>query len=456
MKILILFFLFISNDFIFSQHKYKVDYELSKKEEAFLDKVQYHSFQYFMHEVNKENGLVKDRSRIDAPSSTAATGFGVVSWIIGAERGWITRDKAFELVNTLVTFLLNSDQSGSVTSTGYKGFYFHFLDMKTGERVWDCELSTIDTGLLLAGLRFAYQYFNEDTEAEKKLRTMIDTITHRIDWDWLTIKEPKDKTNQYTISLGWYPERGFYEAGWRGFNEALIVYILAAGSGHTYAEKGYQSWLNTYKVGEPYPELKHVMYPPLFVHQYSHMFVDFRNMYDSFMKNLGIDYFENSRRATLTQRLYSMENPKNWVGYDSLTWGITACDGPGEEYNFNGNVFLGYAGRGTSGPDFTFFDDGTIAPTAAGGSIVFTPEYSIPALKNMYERFGQKGLWGKYGFKDAFNLTANWFGPEYIGIDQGPFVIMIENLRTGLVWEYLMRDPVIKKGLDRLGFKRTQ
>ena len=186
------------------------------------------------------------------------------------------------------------------------------------------------------------------------------------------------------------------------------------------------------------------------------MFVDFRGLADKYMKEKEIDYFENSRRATLTQRLYAIDNPLDWKGYDSLCWGLTACDGPGPSYNFNGKEFKTYSARGTSGPDLVHNDDGTIAPTAAGGSVVFAPEIVIPTLISIYERYGKEGLWGPYGFYDSFNPTLDWVDPDYIGIDQGPIVIMIENFRTGLIWEYSMKDPVIKKELKKLGFTKLK
>jgi len=174
------------------------------------------------------------------------------------------------------------------------------------------------------------------------------------------------------------------------------------------------------------------------------------------MNEKGIDYFENSRRATLSNRMYCIQNSNGWIGYDSLTWGISACDGPGESHNKDGEKFFGYAGRGASGPEDNIADDGTITPEAAGGSIPFAPEFCIPTLKNMYDKYGDKGLWDKYGFKDAFNLTANWFDPDYLGLDEGPIVIMIENYKTGLIWKYSMKDPLIKKGLEKLDFTKLE
>ncbi|HZW39401.1 MAG TPA: glucoamylase family protein [Ignavibacteriaceae bacterium] len=421
-------------------------YKLSSEEEQFLDTLQYYTFKYFINEINPENGLVKDRSASYSPASIAATGFGVAAWIIGAEHNWITREEAKKYTLALVKFLNNSDQRGDTNSTGFKGLYYHFLRMDNGKREWKSELSTIDTGLLLAGLRAAYQYFNSNDADEKEIRRLVDIISNRIDWDWLTVKEQDAKEKKFvgSLSMGWLPDnKEFHDMGWIGYNEAMIMYVMAAGTGYKSAASAYQVWLDDYQWMEPYQGLAHIVFPPLFGHQYTQMFLDLRNYYDAYTRKRNIDYFENSRRATLTQRMYAIENPHKHKGYDSLTWGITACDGPN-----------GYAGRGTSGPQFNYFDDGTIAPTAAGGSIPFAPEICIPTLMNIYNKYGKQGLWSKYGLTDAFNPSANWIDKDYIGIDQGPIVVMIENYRTGLIWKYMMKDPVVQKGLEILNFRK--
>jgi hypothetical protein len=426
-------------------------YELSAEEIAFLDTLQHRTFLYFWNECNPHNGLIKDRSTEKSPASIAAVGFGVAAWAVGVERGWITREQAVERTLTLLNFLMNSDQSTDTLATGHRGFYYHFLDMKTAQRVWKCELSTIDTAWLLAGIRFASQYYGGSNSNEQRIRALADSLTFRVDWDWMTL--PEDAHHPNVVSMSWRQERGGVQNyGWTGLNEGLYLYILAAGSGHSSSEKAYKSWLSYYQWDEPYEALAHVVFPPLFGHQYSQMFVDFRGLADEYMQEKRIDYFENSRRATLTQRRYAIDNPAGWAGYDSLVWGLTACDGPGPSYNREGKRFHTYSARGTSGPDHVHNDDGTIAPTAAGGSIVFAPEFVLPTLRAMYDRYGDKGLWGRYGFVDAFNPTVGWFDRDYLGIDQGPILLMIENLRTGMIWEYSMRDPVIKRGLQRLGF----
>lgn len=431
-----------------------IGYDLTPQEEAFLDTLQRRSFLYFWHESNPKNGLVKDRSTRDSPASIAAVGFALPVWAVGVERGWITRQQAVERTLACLRFFVNSKQSPDSLVTGYRGFYYHFLDMQTGLRTWDCELSTIDTALLLAGVRFAAQYYDGRSALEQEIRALAEHMTLRVDWDWITFPDTARLPNG--ISMGWKPEQGFNHHVWLGYNEALILFILAAGSTHSNPENAYKTWLSHYEWREPHPELAHVVFPPLFGHQYSHIFVDFRGLVDEYMQEKGIDYFENSRRATLTQRQYAIDNPLGWAGYDSLTWGLTACDGPGPSYNTNGKRFFKYHERGASGPDLIQNDDGTIAPTAAAGCIAFAPEVVVPSLMSMRERYGNKGLWGPYGFYDAFNPTLNWFNPDYIGIDQGPIVLMIENFRTGLVWEVCMRDPVIQKGLQRLGFRPLQ
>jgi hypothetical protein len=441
-------FSFLSSAICYCQSGYE---KLSDNDKTFLDTLQYKTFLYFINEVNPENGLVKDRSTKTSPASTAAVGFAIPIWAIGAEHKWISKEKAAELTIALLRFLNNSKQSADALATGYKGLYYHFLDMKTGERYWNCELSTIDTGLLIAGIRFAAQYYDGKNSTETEIRKLADEISYRVNWGFTKIPDTT-KTNPGAISMSWDPKEGLGESGWVGYNEALIMYIVAAGSGFSGAEKGYSQWLKTYELDEPYKNLKHIIFPPLFGHQYSHMFVDFKGIYDGYNKKAGFDYFENSRRATYTQYEYFKKNPNKWEGYDSLCWGLTACDGPGYKYNSDGRVFYDYAARGTSGEKHTDFDDGTIAPTAAAGSIVFTPEIVIPALKNIYEKYGKNGLWGEYGFRDAFNPTIKWYDSDYLAIDEGPIAIMIENYKNGFVWQYCMKDKIIKKGLKELGF----
>lgn len=429
--------------------KGRVHYPLTAEEEAMLDSIQFRTFLFFLHEHHPEKGIIKDRTAAWAPASIASTGFGLPAFAIGAERNWITRKQAAQISLDILKFFIGSVQSPDKNATGYKGFYYHFLKMNAGTREWDCELSSVDTGLLMMGILFARNYYNHDNPVENQIRRLAAELLERIDWNFMEM--PDTGKFAHSISMGWDPDNGLHDMGWIGYNEALFLYILAAGSGMEAAERSYHAWLRSYKWYTPYPGLSHVAFPPLFGHQFSQAFIDFRGIADEYMKEKGIDYFENSRRATYVQRQYAIDNPNQWQGYDSLCWGITASDGPTEKYNFNGKKFLGYAGRGTSGPDYNYFDDGTIAPYASLSSLPFAPEIVLPTIQSINEKYGTK-LWGKYGYYDAFNPTAGWFNDDYIGIDQGPLLIMIENFRTGLVWDTMMKDPVIQKGLNRLGF----
>lgn len=439
----------------FKEYEYLPYEKLNIEQRVFLDTIQYYAFKYFLEEINPDNSLVKDRSTDDSPITIAACGFALPVWAIGVERGWISRKDAIKKTLKMLSFFYYSEQSSNSLSTGYQGFYYHFLDFNTGKREWKCELSTIDSGILFAGIIFTKNYYHKNTKEEKEIRWLANKILKRVNWQFFQMTE--NSKYPYAINMGWRPENNEYNSlGWTGYNEALFLYIIAAGLGMKNVQKGYQTWMKHYDWREPYKGFGHIAFPPLFGHQYSHIWIDFRNLADDTLQNRGIDFFENSRRATYVQRFYAIENPYGWVGYDSLTWGISACDGPGETYNYNGKKFWGYAGRGTSGPDHVFFDDGTIAPTATGGSIPFAPEICIPTLMSIYIRFKDKGIWGKYGLVDAFNLTANWFDDQFLGIDQGPIVLMIENYKNDFVWKFMMKDKIIIDGLKKLNIKRLR
>jgi hypothetical protein len=260
--------------------------------------------------------------------------------------------------------------------------------------------------------------------------------------------------------MGWRPEKGFIEAKWIGYNEAMVLLIMAMGSPtHPIPDNAWEVWTSEYNWADWYG-YQHVNFGPLFGHHYSHMFIDFREIQDAYMREKGIDYFENSRRATYAQQAYANENPKNFKGYSEEVWGLTACDGPGwAEHEWQGQkmTFRAYSARGTAA-DYEV-DDGTIAPTATGGSIPFAPEICIPALKAMHDIYGEQ-LYQEYGFLDSFNPTFTWgegnengwFDDDYLGIDQGPIVVMIENHRTGLIWDIMKKNPYILEGLKKAGF----
>jgi len=404
-----------------------------------------------MNEYHPEKGIVQDRDKKGSPASIAPTGWALAVYAVGVERKWISREKAVNITLKTLRYFANSIQSATdPKAIGFKGFYYHFIGMESGQREWNCELSSIDTGLLLMGVIFARNYYNQQSADEIEIRELAAKLLSRLDWSIFYMNE--NSKQPYTISMGWTPEDGTINWGWHGYTEGLFLYVLAAGTGIENPVRAYDGWLRTYTWKTPYSGLSHVTFPPLFGHQFSHTFIDFRGLADPYLKAKGIDYFENSRRATLTQQQYAIENPKGWVGYDTLTWGFTATDGPGSVYNYGDKRFEGYAGRGSSGKDETVGEDGTLAPYGVLSSLPFTPELSLATIKNMNAKYG-KEIWGKYGYFDAFNPTAKWVSQDFIGLDQGPMLLMIENFRSGLVWNYVMKDPIIQKGLETLHFE---
>ncbi len=400
--------------------------------EALLDTLQHTSFNYFWEQANPANGLIKDRSTPGSPCSIAAVGFGLSAICVGIDHGWVSRDTGRNRVlTTLQTFWTKPQGSGASGYIGYKGLYYHFLDMNTALRTWDCEVSTIDSALLFAGILDAKQYFTTNDPEDLQVRALADSIYYRADWNFFRNFNPG-------ILMGWKPGTGFSGFGqWIGYNEAMILYILALGSPtHAVPNSSWSTWTSGYQWQTHYG-YSFVVFPPLFGHQYSHVWIDFRYIRDAYMQSRGITYFENSRRATLACREYCITNPGHWVGYGPNLWGLTASDGPN-----------GYGARGAPPPQN---DNGTIAPTAAAGSVAFAPEVSIPALHNMYDTYHSQ-LWSTYGYRDAFNLTVNWWDTDFLGIDEGPIILMIENYRTGALWNRFMQNADVQLGLANAGF----
>lgn len=431
-----------------------------------FDDIERRTFEFFWHTANPANGLVPDRYPSPSAASVAAVGFGLSAYIVGVDRGYITRAQARERTLATVRFFRDAPQGPEATGTsGYKGFFYHFIDMKTGHRAGKNELSTVDTALLLAGLLHAQSYFDGEDAAEREIRAGVDTIYHRVDWAWAQPRPPR-------INMGWHPESGMIPHDWRGYNEAMLVYVLALASPtHPVGPEAWQAWTATYDETWGAFEGETLLgFAQLFGHQFSHVWIDFRGIRDRYMAAKGLDYAENSRRATYSQRAYAIRNPMGWKGYDADVWGITASDGPGHMTvpDSAGRLreFRDYYARGVGlGHPF---DDGTIVPTAALGSLPFAPEIVIPAAQAMHQRYGRT-LYGRYGFLDAFNLNFvhtdkplsngrvvpgfGWVATDYLGIDQGPILTMIANYRNELVWQHMRRHPVIRLGLQRAGFK---
>lgn len=416
-----------------------------------LDRLQRDTFGYFLNEINPANGLVRDNTREDAKySSIAATGLCLASYAAGVERGFITRAEAVRRTLTTLRFFWHSPQGIEPDATGYKGFYYHFLDMQTGRRAWECELSTIDTTFLLAGVLTCAAYFDRETKDEREIRALADELYARADWQWA-------QNSGETVSHGWKPERGFLKARWEGYNEAILLYALGLGSPtHPLHEKSYKAWARTYRWKKLYGH-EFLYAGPLFIHQLSHVWIDFRGIKDEFMRERGIDYFENSRRASYIQQQYAIRNPKGFAGYNENCWGLTASDGPGPKtLKVNGveRRFYDYIARGVPyGPD-----DGTLSPWALVASLPFAPEIVLPALQYFDDYYPE--MTSEYGFKCSFNPTFpdtsesrhGFISKGYYGLDQGPIVLMIENYRTGLHWRLMRQCPYLVKGLSRAGF----
>jgi hypothetical protein len=419
--------------------------------EAELEKLQHDSFDYFLHETNPVNGLVIDKTASNWPASIAAIGLALASYPVAVERGYMPRAAAAERTLTTLRFFWNSQQSPDPDATGYRGFYYHFLDIQTGRRAWQSELSTVDSTFLLAGALAAGIYFNQDKPDELEIRKLADSLYLRTDWQWV-------QNNGATVTHGWTPEGGFLPYRWEGYDEGMLLYTLGLGSPtHPLPESSYTAWASTYKWEQCYG-YDYLYAGPLFTHQLSHIWIDFRGIQDAYMREKRIDYFENSRRVTFVQQQYAIENPFKFEGYGEWCWGITASDGPGPEtIKVNGieRKFFDYMGRGVPyGPD-----DGTLAPWAVVSSLPFAPEIVLPAI-DYYINQVKLTETNSYGFKATFNPTypdksANphgWVSPWHYGLNIGSIILMIENYRTGLVWQWMRDCPYIANGLCRAGF----
>lgn len=426
-----------------------------------LDDLEARTFRFFWDTANPENGLIPDRYPSQSFSSIAAVGFGLTAYGIGVERGYVTREAARDRVLTTLRFLRSAPQGPEASGvSGHQGFFYHFLDMKSGHRFETTELSTIDTALLLGGVLFAQSYFDGDSPQEAEIRKLADELYRRVDWRWAQARPP-------AISHGWSPEAGFLPYDWKGYSEAMLLVILALGSPTFPVEPdAWQEWVSGYgKDWGTFFGQEYLSFPPLFGHQYSHVWVDFRGIRDDYMRGRGMDYFENSRRATYAQRAYAMTHPGGWKGYDQDVWGLTACDGPADlelDYQGQRRMFRSYSARGPG-----LHDDGTLAPTAAAASIPFAPEIAIPAVVEMHRRYGEH-IYSTYGFLDSFNLSFSydvplqegrrvpgfgWVADDYLGIDQGPIIAMLENHRSQLVWRVMRKNPYLRAGLERAGFQ---
>lgn len=423
-----------------------------------LRDIQKKAFHYFECEANPANGLIRDKTATDDrwsqdwPSSIAATGFALACYPVAVTRGFLSREAAVQRTLATLRFFAGSAQGPEPDATGYRGFYYHFLDMQTGRRAWRCELSTIDTALLLAGMLTCARFFTAEAADELEIRSLADALYRRVEWDWAL-------DGDATVSMGWRPESGFLPFRWKGYNEALLLYLLALGSPtHAIPEACYRAWTSGYEWKRIYG-YEYLYAGALFTHQFPQLWIDFRGMQDGFMGDKGIDYFENSRRATYVQRQYAIANPLGFKGYSANCWGLTASQGPGPATELIEGVerqFFSYVARGVPyGPD-----DGTVTPSAIVASLPFAPEIVLPAIDYFIDELKLHDS-NPYGFRATINPTytttpaqaGGWVSPWHFGINQGPMVLMIENYRSGLLWHLMRSSPDLARGLQRAGFR---
>ena len=416
-----------------------------------LHRLQKNAFGYFLHETDSSSGLVRDSTHVGSPASIAAVGLGLAVYVVAVERGFMERAEAAARVLTTLQYFDNSPHGPEVNAAGYRGFYYHFLHMSSGRRAWNCEISTVDTAYLLAGCLTAAAYFRGANEEEREIREIADGLYRRADWRWAA-------NGGRTLTHGWKAEGGFLRHRWRGYSEALLLYLLALGSPtHPLPRESYAAWTAGHRWRKLYDE-EFLYAGPLFVHQLSHIWVDLRGIQDAFMRRKRSDYFENSRRATYAHQRYAMRNPKGFRGYGEFCWGITASEGPGPATLVVDGVerrFFDYVARAIPhGPD-----DGTLAPWAVVASLPFAPEIVLPTIRAIDEL--GVGAASPYGFEATFNPTfpsesgkpCGWVSPRNFGLNDGPIVLMIENYRSGLIWRLMRRCPYLVTGLKRAGFR---
>jgi len=422
-------------------------------QDELLDTFQRDGFKYFIDKVNPANGLIADSTWENNTCSIAAVGFALACYPVGVEHGWISRPDAVERTLITLRHFGSSPQGPERDAAGYQGFYYHFLDLQTGQRTWKSELSTIDTALLLFGMLTSAQYFDENDAGEQEIHRLVDALFGRVNWHWA-------RNNELTVAHGWKPESGFLENRWQGYDEALMLYLLALGAPkYPLHQDSYAAYTSTYHWETHYGyELLYA--GPLFTHHFPHVWIDFRGLQDDYMKERGLDYFENSRRATYVHQRHAIQNPSGFDGYGEHTWGITASEGPIQGTKpvvVAGRTFYSYLARGVPSPD-----DGTLSPWTTITSLPFAPEIALPTIEHFHKAYPQ--LAGPYGMKCSLNPTfrenpaegTGWFSDHYYGLNEGPVVLMIENYRSGLIWRLLGASPYIQKGLTKAGFLRNR
>lgn len=390
--------------------------------ERFMDDVQRRAVTFFVQCAHPETGLVRDRAGNFAPdtydvASIAATGYGLAALPIGVRRGWIARDEAEKQAERTLRFVLGMPHK--------HGWMYHFVDWSTGERRWNCEVSSIDTGLLVIGALTCAQCFR-GTGVERLANRLYD----RLDWTWMRTNGGA-KPDKLLISHGWKPEGGFLPNDWDAYCEHMFLYLLGLGARRDPLPAA--SWSAWKRGSFEYDGIPAIAAGPLFWHQMSHAYYDFRGRKDA----LGFDYHEEAVRATRIHRRFCADNPTKRKGYGIHGWGLNACDGPD-----------GYMAYGVPAPE-----DGTLAPTAALAAIMADADAALTTAMHMRDTYGSR-IWGRYGFVNAYNLDRDWFDRDVIGIDLGMALLSIENHRSGLVWKLLAAHPSTRRAMDKAGFVR--
>ncbi len=392
---------------------------ISPQDDQLLDELEHASFQFFWEQANPQTGLIKDRCNVRAKDTTlgasiASTGFGLTAICIGDQRGFINRAAARSRVLQTLSFLWHKLPT-------HRGFFYHFANINTGERMWDSEVSSVDTSILLCGVLTCRQHFQD-----KDIDQLAHAIFDRVDWQWLS-------EDTSLLSHGWTPELGFISSRWDFYSELMMMYLLGMGSSsHPLPKDMWFAWKRTQF---EYDGLRYIgSFAPLFVHQYSQAWFDFRQKRDRYA-----DYFENSVIATDVHRRFCLELNAQFPDYSDALWGITASDSV--------RGYVAWGGPPAMGPI-----DGTVVPAAAGGSLPFLPGATMQVLRNIHDHY--PNAWCRYGFVDAFNPLTQWYDTDVIGIDTGITMLMAENARTGFVWNTFMKNPEAQRGMAEAGFTR--
>ena len=390
----------------------------SLRDDPLLEELERGAFRFFWEQANPETGLVRDRLNVRTPNkseqaSIAATGFGLTALCIGEKREYISRAESQRRVLDTLRFLWKK-------LPHHRGFFYHWANVNTGLRIWDSEISSVDTAILLCGILMCRQHFTNP-----EIHELASAIYNRVDWNWLSEDTP-------VLPHGWTPEGGFLQYRWDNYSEMMMMYLLGLGSdAHPLPAKAWDSWKrSTFE----YNGIRYIgSFAPLFIHQYSQAWFDFRGKRDHYA-----DYFRNSIVATDVHRRFCLDLAKQFPDYSDDLWGISASD--------SNHGYVVWGGPPSTGPI-----DGTVVPCAAAGSLPFQPEASMRVLRNIKDRYGQK-TWSDYGFVDSFNPLINWYDTDVIGIDTGITMVMAENARTAFVWDTFMKNPEAKRAMIRAGF----